>query len=283
MITIKEGIHTNIEAEDYHAAAGVSNSMLKRMDRTPAHFKAAMAEPHETTPAMLLGTLLHAVILEPDKPLPDIAVKPDGMSFATKEGKAWRAEQELAKKLIITAEENRAWVGMGRSIHGNTVARDIVQNSTTELSLFTKNPALADFFGAENPLLKCRIDMVPKTKKYLADIKTCEDAGAEFEKTVFTYGYFQQAAFYLDLWNALNPADQRHHFVFIAVEKSPPYAVRLVGLKESAIKAGRGLYIQRLTIWVECTRSGVWPAYQQKITEIDIPSWAHSLLERGAL
>lgn len=305
MITISTGIHTNIEAEVYHAAPGVSNSMLKCMDRTPAHFKAAMAEPHETTPAMILGTLTHSLVLEPEKPLPQLIIPPEkypapencslvkskkvavGDMIAWSGNatwcQSWIMEQKKAGRMVVTQKDMASLLGMVASIAAHPVARKIITTAATEVSLFTRSPKFDALFGEDNPLLKCRMDIVPKNKKYLADIKTCEDAGADFEKTVFTYGYFQQAAFYLDIWNALNPEDKRHHFVFIAVEKTPPYAVRLVGLKESAIKAGRGLYFQRLTTWVKCTRSGIWPAYEQKITEIDIPSWAHSLLERGAM
>ena len=274
-------VHRDMPAEDYHAALGVSNSMLKRMDPTPAHFQAYLTEPFEATPAMILGTLAHSLVLEPEKDLPSLAIKPEDMKFSTREGKEWRAAQRAAGNLIITTDAYRSLVGMVESIAAHPVASKIVKNAETELSLFARNPAFDEFFGADNPLLKCRLDIAP-VGNFLADVKTCEDAGDDFAKTVFNYGYYQQAAYYIDLWNLLHPHDPKEHFIFIAVEKSPPYAVRVVKLKQAAIRAGRGLYVQRLARYVDCVKANHWPAYPTDIQEIDIPAWAHASLERKA-
>jgi hypothetical protein len=285
------GAYLAMPAEAYHHASGVSNSMLKRMDPTPAHFKAAQAEPFEVTPAMIMGTLTHAMVLEPDKPLPKVALVPDAYidakgvekpwTFASNTCKDWRKAQEAEGRLILTATQRQSVIGMVASIAAHPVASNIIATASMEVSLFACNPKFEALFGADNPLLKARLDIAPEGN-FLADVKTCEDAGEDFSKTIFTFGYYMQAAFYIDLWNILHPHDPKTHFVFIAVEKSAPYAVRVVRLSQRCIEAGRGTYLQRLTRYVECTQSGQWPGYSTDIEEVDIPAWAHASLERKA-
>ena len=69
---MQPGIYPDLDARDYHALPGASASRLRKLwQSTPGHLKAEMDAPRENTPALKLGTLAHAVILEPDKPLPD--------------------------------------------------------------------------------------------------------------------------------------------------------------------------------------------------------------------
>ena len=74
--TFTPGIHHDLPADEYHAANGVSNSQLKHLN-PPARFPVAMATKTEPTPFMRMGTLVHAAILEPDKPFPAITVQPE--------------------------------------------------------------------------------------------------------------------------------------------------------------------------------------------------------------
>jgi hypothetical protein len=88
----------------------------------------------------------------------------------------------------------------------------------------------------EGMLLKGRVDIVAIDQHgatTIADVKTTEDASIEaFSKTIAQYGYAQQAAYYMDLLGA-------SHFVFIAVEKTAPYAVGVYCLDAASIAVGR--------------------------------------------
>ena len=55
-----------LPAQTYHAAPGVSQSILPAMAPPPAHLRAYLDEEFEQTTAMSLGTLAHTLILEPD-------------------------------------------------------------------------------------------------------------------------------------------------------------------------------------------------------------------------
>jgi hypothetical protein len=263
-----EGVFMGLDAEKYHAAPGLSHSTLKHMDPTPAHCLAYMTEKRETTPAQMLGTLAHSKILEPDKALPNLTIKPDNMKFSTKEGKGWREQQETTGLSIITAAESRALDGMTRSIAEHEYAARILARGVSELSLFS-----CPIWNARL-LRKCRIDFVPHGN-FLADVKTCEDASPEaFSKSIYNFGYFTQAAWYLDIWNDLVPDEPKETFLFIAVEKSPPYAVAVYALDDAAIEAGRDINRSRAMRWFNCHTEGIWPGYSQEYSPISLPKWA---------
>src|SRR5690242_16583764 len=86
-----EGVFHGLDSGVYHAANGVSNSMLKRLGRSPAHLKAYLEQREAQTPAMLFGQVVHQLLLEPDKPW-FWAVRPPGLDGRSKEGKEWKAQ-----------------------------------------------------------------------------------------------------------------------------------------------------------------------------------------------
>ena len=88
-------------------------------------------------------------------------------------------------------------------------------------------------------LCKARLDWVPDGPA-MVDIKTTLDARKDaFSKALHQRRYFVQAAYYLDLWNALMPDHQKTNFVFVTVEKFAPYAVSILDVAPKALAAGR--------------------------------------------
>lgn len=260
-----EGEFFDLPEDIYRAASGINISSLKAMGKSPAHYLAKLTEPKsEPTPAMVFGTLLHRAALEPHRLAGSFAVKPEGMSFVTKDGKAWRDSQTLP---IITSEQNEALKGAADSVANHPAAAAILDGARREVSVFRRivrsNP--------EGMLLKGRVDIVAIDQHgstTIADVKTTEDASLEaFSKTIAQYGYAQQAAYYLDLLGA-------SHFVFIAVEKTAPYAVGVYCLDAASIAVGREKNMKHLDIFEACQTSGQWPAYSSDIETISLPAWA---------
>ena len=85
---------------DYRREEGVNQSSLKKILESPAHYQAALKQKFITTPAMEIGTALHCRVLDGATAFDRQYVKkPDGLSLATKEGKAWKAELGRKKAL----------------------------------------------------------------------------------------------------------------------------------------------------------------------------------------
>ena len=90
--------------KEYHATDHLNSSSVKEALKSLKKYKFAIdGPPSKSTPAMDEGSAVHSKIGEPHLFARDFAVKPYGMSFVTKEGKAWKAENK--GKTIISAEK----------------------------------------------------------------------------------------------------------------------------------------------------------------------------------
>lgn len=259
---LKPGIYS-MAAERYHAAAGVSKSMLDILaEKTPAHLRAYQAgEAREETPAMRFGTILHRALLEPDTYKDAFHVRPEKMSFATKEGKAWASEH--TDKPILTTPDSEQIARMVAAVHTHPFASRLLAGAQAEQSIFVED--------GDGTLRKSRLDALT-TGNIIPDIKTCESANlATFEKSVSNYRYHVQAAYYLDNCNL--SGIKKDIFFFIAVEKSPPYAVRCLQLLPEVVEHGRELYRRDIQLYRNCVESGKWPGWGDGYSDCGLPEW----------
>lgn len=111
----------------------------------------------------------------------------------------------------------------------------------------------------------------------IVDLKTTADASPDaLSKAVHGYGYAVQAAFYLRGVRALDLATAPF-FVFVAVEKAPPYLVHVTQLGPQALAWGERQVTRALEVFRDCTAAGRWPGYpDDEITEIDLPAWVRT-------
>lgn len=267
---MNDGIHA-MSAEDYHASPAVSNSDLKYITGkyTPAHFWAFKDRQieREETEAMRIGTLTHRCILEPDTMRDSYAVKPDGMTFASKDGKAWRDAHE---GLTIISQSHADMIErMMSAVWSHHKAKQIIMASKREQSLF----------ATDGPVqLRARIDCLPENGNIIADLKTTELCDLDsVESAIFTYGYYRQAAFYLRLANLLGLKKEK--FILIFVEKTPPHCVAVYSLDDIAIEAGTAEVRSALSLIKNCTTTGIWPGRDDGINDASLPNWAIKRIE----
>lgn len=266
---MSEGI-LSLPADQYFAADGVSKSMLDIIgEKTPAHLRYYLDNPKpEPTAAQRFGTLCHRAMLEPDTCKDAFYVRPDGMSFTTKDGRAWK--EEHADRPIITAEEANQLSSMVFAVAKHPMAARLFSLGKSEQCLFAEDD--------QGTLRKGRLDYVSESGNVLPDLKTCESAAPDdFEKQIVKYRYHVQAAYYLSLCKLCGL--DKNTFIFVCVEKSPPYAVAVYNLAADAIDAGRGLYHHDLQVYRNCLESGDWPAYSTGIQGISLPAWELKRLE----
>jgi hypothetical protein len=244
---------------DYRSALGVANSDLKKMEQSPAHYRAHMlakGTPIKPTRSQVFGLVLHGSLLEPDRVLH--VVRPEGLSFQTKVGEAWRDSQTLP---IMTAEEGADIAGATAAMQAHPIGSAILHKAQKEVSVFSRclDTGLA---------IKGRLDLVftdETGRTVIADIKTCEDA-REFPRDARKWGYHRQAAWYLDLLGA-------SAFLFVAVEKTAPYGIRVFQLDEESLERGREIYRDNLRTLRECTGSAKWSGYSDEIQPLTIRPW----------
>ena len=254
----------------YRLSDGVSKSDLDWIcpPRTPRHYKARKDGLVETpqTPALRVGSLTHRGVLEPDTMAGAFVVKPEGMNLATKEGKAWKAEQTAP---IISQEEANQIHGMVRSVWAHPMAKRILHNAKTEQCLFAQD--------SHGTLRKARLDALVGGS-VIPDLKTSASADPqEFERSLGKFRYHVQAAYYIDLCRLVGI--DKSDFVFIVVEKEAPYATAVYSLSQEAIDIGRLEYQRDLNKVRECTEKNHWPGFTDEITVIGLPAWMQKQAE----
>jgi exodeoxyribonuclease VIII len=259
----------SLPEKQYREAEGISKSALDYIapPRTPAHFKAYIDGllKTETTPAMRLGQMIHRAILEPDAL--EVSVKPEGLNLSTKEGREWKAAQI---KTVITQDEYATITGMRDSVHAHPAVKRVLDDARTEVSLFAN--------GEDGVLRKARIDALPEGGNVIVDIKSCQSADPDMmAKSVASYRYDVQAAYYLDLCALLGL--DKSEFLFVCVEKTPPFAVAVYALDHDAVEWGRKQYQRDLALVKHCMSEDHWPSFTTDITTLGLPAWAQKQAE----
>ncbi len=254
-----------MDATTYREAEGISTSDIKYIlpPKAPAHYHAYKTGliKREETRALVIGTLCHLAVLEPERLATAYAVRPAGLDFRTKDGKAWRDAQ--GDSPILDETEAAMLDGMSKSVAAHPAAAALLDGAQREVSLFKEHRT-----GLR---LKGRLDVLGNG--YVADVKTAEagDAGG-FAAAVFRYNYHVQAAMYCQLAGV-------ERFTFIAVEKAPPYAVAVYDLSAKALQVGMNSLNYALDTIALCTDAGEWPAYANEVQTLDLPGWAYKQLE----
>ena len=248
---------------DYHADPAVSASHLKTVMQSPYHFWSkyldASRTPTIATSAMKLGSLTHCCVLEPDEVSARYGITPDRRSNA---GKALAAEMEASGIEAVTAQEMEQALAMAASVRSNSTVSSLLSNGAAETSHWWDDVATG-------MRCKCRPDWLSADGETIVDLKTCQDASpAGFAKAVAQWSYQVQAAHYLC-------GTLAKRFVFVAVEKSAPYAVGVYELDTEAMVHGSVLRHNALQRIQDCRAINEWPGYTDGgIQTIQLPGWA---------
>ncbi len=256
---VMAGLVSGIPSESYHSWPGVSKTGLDRLAKSPAHYRAYLEEPRQETPALRFGRIFHRFILEPDACRLAVAPHVDRRTKAGKEEyEAFLLESSCCD--VVSQDESDQLNRMRDAVYAHRSASALLSGGRAENSRWWYDEQSGE-------LCKCRPDYY-REDGFVADLKSTEDASpAEFARSCAKFRYHVQAAFYLD-------GLKGKHFTFIAVEKSPPYAVGVYVLGAEEIEMGRYMYKRDLMRLAECKISHSWPAYSDRIEELKLPAWA---------
>ena len=120
---------------------------------------------------------------------------------------------------------------------------------------------------------KCRPDWLTNDRSLIVDLKTTEDASpAGFRKSIGNWRYHVQASWYLDGIERAT-GTRPDQFIFICVEKKPPYAVAVYAADAEMIAAGAKQARLDLDTLAVCKAADAWPGYSDQIEMISLPPW----------
>ncbi len=259
-------IHSDMPIEEYHSCAGISRSALMAFRRSPLHYWHEYLNPEyvkpDPTPEMLFGNACHTLILEPATFWDRYIVRPK-LDRRTKAGK----QEDYANKLeaagkeciLLNDQQYDAICEMEKAIKQNPVAIGAIIDTQIEQSLF--------WIDSNTQILcKARPDVWGDT--YVADLKTTNDASPEaFRRDANKYGYYLQCAFIRQ--GIMHCTGQViDDFVFICIEKEPPYAIGCYQIGVDILQKAEEEYLNLLGGLKICQDNDSWEAYGNQVIEM---------------
>jgi hypothetical protein len=240
----------------------LSSSDIRRLLRSPAHYR----NPQKLeSPALAFGSLAHTFVLEPHiaearyRPRADV----DGR---TKEGKAtrdWEASLAAQQGIqFVSRADYDAATSIASSVRTHLGASALIAGGMAETA------GICDGFCDVN----VRIKPDYRTDSTIIDLKTTTDARPDaFVRSVVNFGYEVQAAFYVDVAQAIDGL--KRDFYWVAVEKDAPFAVAVYKASDEMLERGRQQYRKAIDLYKECASLDLWPAYSQQVQTLELPGW----------
>ncbi len=106
------------------------------------------------------------------------------------------------------------------------------------------------------------------------DLKSTKDASpAGFGKACANFRYTLQPPWYFDVLDAAF-GEHPQHWVFIAVEKVPPYPIGIYFAEQDQIERSRLVARRDFQTIIDCKRAGVWPDWGLTPTPLQLPAWS---------
>jgi exodeoxyribonuclease VIII len=280
------GVYRDIPESIYHGTWDLcSNSRLTTLnDSSPAHVREGVLHPSEPTPALILGSAVHCYLLTPDL-FPSryvmasqcVATKKTGERCSNPGtklmGDDWycgvhlKEDYGTGNKIVLSSDQWETCQRLRDSIAAHPEAAALTKAGAGDREL-----SVVFHESTSGVLCKMRADIVRDDLDCIVDLKTTDSAHPrDFEKSIFNFGYFRQAAFY-QAGLALSGRNLKS-FAFIACEKVAPYAVAVYEMRPEAIALGWNELEPLFKRYAECEKSGVWPAFTG-VNYISLPAWA---------
>lgn len=233
----------------------------------PAKLRYEVDHPPTPTPEFDFGHAAHRMVLGTG---PDIAVV-HAADWKTKAAQQQRLEAHAEGKAPVLVDEYDRVMGMAAAIRQHPLASALFDpaHGQAEQSLFWVD-------RATDVWLRARLDWLPDPRAgrlMCVDYKTAASASPDaIQRTVYQYGYHQQADFYLTGVRALGlSADPV--FLFVFQEKTPPYLVTVAELSAVALQVGHDLNRRAINTYAQCRAEDRWPGYSDDVEMVSLPPW----------
>jgi len=266
------GIHLDLPADDYYRRVlGEANkSALDVVDRSLYHYRHWVDGVSEVeTDTLRFGRALHCSMLEPDQFAKTWRVTPDfgplNSSKTRDQIAAWKARHPRCE--FITDEQAERIDAMTRAMLNHDEAALYLRGGHSEVTVVWRDPVTG---------LPCksRVDKWHRSARCAVDLKGVEDASYEaFARSTTGYRYHVQDRHYCDGFDqAGEPLD---HFMFVAIEKSPPYAIGIWWVNYVGRERGETLRRRNMQALAAAVESNRWPSYNNgKAGELALPAYA---------
>ena len=293
----KPGLYSNIPISVYHSAAicdgpSVSSSGLRQIfNKSPAHFYAEWpGNPDRVEQKdkahFSIGRAVHHLMLGEPFFAKMFAVQPDeypdsktgemkpwhnGSTFA----KNWHTEMKVLGRTVLTPSDVENIRGMAMRLGKHPLVRAGALNGMIERSIFWKDKSTGLW-------VKSRPDAIPGDSGDFVDLKTTTSVlYKDLARTIADLGYHQQGALVRtaarEVLGIASPT-----FTLVFVEKTAPWCVRVVTLKDNDLDLGERANRAALDAMADCLKAKRWPGPggdREDAEHIELPEWSQKQID----
>ena len=261
---------------EYHARPELSSTEARLLLDSPAKYRWKKDHPPLIAPSKKfdVGSAVHAKVLGKGAA---VVLIPDGIlasngAASTLEAKRFVEDARAAGQIPLKQAEFEPINAAAESVLAHPLARALFdQPGDAEVSVF------AEIDGTP---VRARFDYLPDQqdrRRTCVDLKTTADASFRaFERSMTTYRYDVQLGWYLSVLDASvgpMPHGLEPEFVFVAVEKDPPYLVAVHAITPQWAQLAADAAAKARHRYAECVESGMWPGYPDEIQYHEPPMW----------
>ena len=273
---------------DYHAIKALSNSSLSVLKRSPTEFYKRFITGEmkgQETDAMLLGSAVHMLALEPERfdaeyvvldgPINPTTKKPYGRD--TKAFERWMLDQlgasnanGIGSRKILIREEFAGSLAIAKAFQSHPTIAAIMSSRAEKL--FESEYAMEYETDGGKVDLKCKIDFVCPAERLIIDLKTTSDPSPyAWSWSAEDFGYHRQAAIYSDAMQA--KYGEPFRFLFGVVRSKEPYEAAVYELDAESIQRGRVEYEALIEEYIDRKAENNWLSdWQRGVFPINVPT-----------
>ena len=261
-----------------HELEGISQSTLKYGLKSAAHLHQQIVGPGLTeTPAMLKGTVAHAMVLQPSisgmyEP------EPEGFSGTKKADKELKQEKADAGIQLVKPDLYEDAINIARAIEDHPIASELLgeYDGTEDWELWSEVSLQWNHFASRQITLKGRIDRLVSTPGHLSlvDLKTTKDLGSWMRRAKWEApDFFFQAALYLQAIHEAKPlldhVGSTTTWHWIVVESTPPYDIKCLKLTDAPHDCGNRAIAECVELLRRCRETNQWPGSAPDVYDFD--------------
>lgn len=266
---------------DYYEIDALSNSSLSVLKKSPQEFYERFVSGNqkgEETDAMRLGSAVHMLALEPERfdseyVVLDGPINPRTQAAYGRDTKAFsewfdNAKADELRKIIIRDDFDQS-IKIAQAFHGHEIIEGLMSVDGKE---FEKTLLLTyQYDDGSSEKVKCKPDCIIPAESIIIDLKTSSDPRPdEFQWSALRYGYYRQAAIYLDACEVFYGKEFR--FLFGVVNSKAPHECGVFELTLADIQRGREEYHELIEEYSRRKLSNSWRSdWQVGIHSLSLP------------